>query len=117
MPPPPQRDLPSEEEVRSLVQRILDGVVEEPAAQSAPASGEPAAQPAGNSIAIGADHGGFPMKERLAFKLKEAGWEVHDCGTDSLESVDYPDFAHAVAKKVASGECRWGIVVDGAGIG
>jgi ribose 5-phosphate isomerase B len=56
-------------------------------------------------------------KERLAFRLREQGWEIHDCGTDSTESVDYPDFAFAVASKVASGECRWGIVVDGAGIG
>lgn len=69
------------------------------------------------AISIGADHGGFPLKERIAFRLREAGWEVVDCGTDSQESVDYPDFAHAVARKVASGECRWGIIIDGAGIG
>ncbi|MGD2043023.1 MAG: ribose 5-phosphate isomerase B [Acidimicrobiia bacterium] len=68
-------------------------------------------------MAIGADHGGYPLKERIAFKLKEAGWQVIDCGTDSHESVDYPDFAHAVAKKVASAEATWGIVIDGAGIG
>ena len=69
------------------------------------------------SIAIGADHGGYPLKERIAFKLKEAGYRVVDCGTDSHESVDYPDFAHAVASKVASGECDCGIMIDGAGIG
>lgn len=122
MPPQQQRGLPSEEEVRSLVERILDGVVEaddthavsrrvEPDTPRAEATGDDA------SIAIGADHGGFPLKERIAFKLREAGWEVTDCGTDSHESVDYPHFAHLVAQKVASGECRWGIVVDGAGIG
>lgn len=122
MPPQQQRGLPSEEEVRSLVERILDGVVEadDTATVARPVeldttgslgSGDDA------SIAIGADHGGFPLKERIAFKLREAGWEVTDCGTDSHESVDYPDFAHLVAQKVASGECRWGIVVDGAGIG
>ena len=122
MPPQRQRGLPSEEEVRSLVERILDGVVEadDTGAVSRPVEPDtPGARNPGDdaSIAIGADHGGFPLKERIAFKLREAGWEVTDCGTDSHESVDYPDFAHLVAQKVASGECRWGIVVDGAGIG
>jgi ribose 5-phosphate isomerase B len=119
MAPPQQRGLPSEEEVRSLVERILDGVVDAEATGSEPETlaSDPQEPSAGSVIAIGADHGGFPLKERIAFKLKEAGWEVVDCGTDSHESVDYPDFAHAVAKKVASGECRWGVVIDGAGIG
>jgi RpiB/LacA/LacB family sugar-phosphate isomerase len=122
MTPPRQRDLPSEEEVRSLVERILNGVVEaRPSPGDAAVTESPDAElPAmvgGGGIAVGADHGGYPLKERLAFKLKEAGWEVVDCGTDSHESVDYPDFALAVARKVADGECRWGIVVDGAGIG
>lgn len=119
MPVPQPSNSPSEEEVRRLVERIVDGVIESP-----PAS-DPAAQPAatgsaepgGEGIAIGADHGGFPLKERIAFRLREAGWEVLDCGTHSTEAVDYPDFAHAVATKVASGESKWGIVIDGAGIG
>ncbi len=121
MPPPQPTGLPSEEEVRSLVERVLDGViaadeVTAPAPQPGAAPSPPAA--AGNeSIAVGADHGGYPLKEKIVFKLREAGWEVVDCGTDSHEAVDYPDFAHAVAMKVASDECRWGIVVDGAGIG
>ena len=119
----PQRNgLPSEEEVRSLVARILAGVidsgaVDHPAAPPEDPRSATAAIPQGSCIAIGSDHGGFPLKERLAFKLKEAGWEVTDCGTHSHESVDYPDFALAVAEKVSSGECRWGIVIDGAGIG
>jgi len=122
MAPPHQRDLPSEEEVRALVEHILDGVID----PDQPSSGVMARSDTetsessdrrGAGLAIGADHGGFPLKERIAFKLKEAGWEVTDCGTHSHESVDYPDFAHAVAEKVASGECRWGIVIDGAGIG
>jgi RpiB/LacA/LacB family sugar-phosphate isomerase len=121
MTPPPQRGLPSEKEVRSLVERILDGMGELGADSEAEAPAPPAS-PTGTEIehggiAIGADHGGFPLKERIAFKLKEEGWDVTDCGTDSHESVDYPDFAHAVAQKVASGDCRWGIVIDGAGIG
>jgi ribose 5-phosphate isomerase B len=123
MTPPQQRGLPSEEDVRSLVERILDGVVEstEPSPDNPAVTGTsevaPSAIGKGGNIAIGADHGGYPLKERIAFKLKEAGWEVVDCGTDSHESVDYPDFAHAVAKKVASEECQSGIVIDGAGIG
>lgn len=119
MSPPQQRGLPAEDEVRALVERILDGVVEGPHTQPDPSPTEvsPSTQPGGEGIAIGADHGGYPLKERIAFKLKEAGWEVTDCGTDSHEAVDYPDFAHAVARKVADGECRWGIVIDGAGIG
>jgi ribose 5-phosphate isomerase B len=66
---------------------------------------------------VGADHGGYPLKERLAFKLREAGYEVEDLGTTSGEAVDYPDFAHAVAARVADGSSDVGIVVDGAGIG
>jgi ribose 5-phosphate isomerase B len=104
------------------VERIIDGVVESGAREEVRAVGDdPVAagqgKPESRTIAIGADHGGFPLKERIAFKLREAGWEVTDCGTDSHEPVDYPDYAHAVASKVASGECRWGMVIDGAGIG
>jgi ribose 5-phosphate isomerase B len=113
--------MPSEDEVRAIVGRIVDAVIE-----TGPPTPDAATDPPGpegdpddltGAIAIGADHGGYPLKERIAFKLREAGWVVVDCGTDSGEAVDYPDFAHAVAVKVASGECRWGIVVDGAGIG
>jgi ribose 5-phosphate isomerase B len=108
---------PTEQEVRSLVERVLDGVIasETPAAtdpppETAPADGQ-------TRIAIGADHGGFALKERIGFRLREAGYEVVDCGTDSHEAVDYPDFAHAVAREVANGACTYGLVVDGAGIG
>jgi ribose 5-phosphate isomerase B len=120
MAPPQQRGLPSEEEVRSLVERILDGVVSRGEHETSPGpvpDTAPDSTQSGSGIAMGADHGGYPLKERIAFKLREAGWDVTDCGTDSHDAVDYPDFAHAVAEKVASGECRWGIVIDGAGIG
>jgi ribose 5-phosphate isomerase B len=72
---------------------------------------------AAGPIALGADHGGFALKQMLAAFLRERGWQVVDCGTDGPASVDYPDFAHEVARRVADGSCRWGIVVDGAGIG
>ncbi len=127
-PAAPSPQIPEEGEVRDLVARIVDAVLGDepastppapPATQSTPPpSPAPAPAPAagqkGTTIAVGADHGGYPLKERLAFKLKEAGHEVVDCGTHSHESVDYPDFALAVAEKVAGGECTHGIVVDGA---
>jgi ribose 5-phosphate isomerase B len=68
-------------------------------------------------IAVGADHGGYEMKERLKEFLDELGYRQRDFGTFSEEAVDYPDFAHAVARAVADGACDLGIVVDGAGIG
>jgi ribose 5-phosphate isomerase B len=112
------RPLPSEDEIRALVRRVVAGLVEEPESGT-PAAPDLPPESAGDerTIAVGADHGGFKMKERIAFRLREQGYRVTDCGTDSDAAADYPEFAHAVARKVASGECRWGIVVDGAGIG
>jgi|SaaInlStandDraft_7_1057024.scaffolds.fasta_scaffold00033_60 deoxyribose-phosphate aldolase len=69
------------------------------------------------SIALGADHGGFPLKEAIKKFLEKEGYQTIDCGTDSTEAVDYPVFAAKVARKVASGEARFGVIVDGAGIG
>jgi len=68
-------------------------------------------------VALGADHGGYAMKEDLKGYLGELGYQVVDCGTSSTEAVDYPDFAYAVARLVAEGRAWRGIVVDGAGIG
>jgi deoxyribose-phosphate aldolase len=68
-------------------------------------------------IAVGADHGGFELKEQLLAYLKSQGHAVRDCGTRGKEPVDYPPIAAAVARLVASGECERGIMVDGAGIG
>lgn len=68
-------------------------------------------------VALGADHGGYSLKEMLKTVVAEAGFEVIDCGTHSAESVDYPDFAYAVAQLVANGQAFRGIIVDGAGIG
>jgi ribose 5-phosphate isomerase B len=66
---------------------------------------------------LGADHGGYGMKEDLKAYLDELGYQVIDCGTHSTASVDYPDFAYAVAKLVSDGRAWRGIIVDGAGIG
>ena len=68
-------------------------------------------------VALGADHGGFAMKETLKAYLQELGYAIKDCGAFSSESVDYPDFAYAVARLVSEGQAWRGIMVDGAGIG
>ena len=72
---------------------------------------------ASKTVALGADHGGYRMKQMLVSHVEKAGYQVIDCGTDSTEAVDYPDLAQAVAEKVGSGEAWRGIVIDGAGIG
>jgi RpiB/LacA/LacB family sugar-phosphate isomerase len=69
------------------------------------------------TVAVGADHGGFKMKQDLKAFLTDSGHRVHDFGTDSEDAVDYSDFAHAVARAVADGNADVGIVIDGAGIG
>lgn len=68
-------------------------------------------------IAIGADHGGFKYKEEIKLMLQKADYEVKDFGTDSEASCDYPIYAKAVAKAVASGEYERGILICGTGIG
>jgi ribose 5-phosphate isomerase B len=68
-------------------------------------------------VAVGADHGGFPLKEELKSFLAELGHRVRDFGTNSTDAVDYPDFAHAVARAVSEGDADLGIVIDGAGVG
>ena len=68
-------------------------------------------------ISIGCDHGGLELKNTLVAYLQEKGHSVTDVGTHSLDSCDYPDFAAAAAKLVASGECEKGIVICTTGIG
>lgn len=68
-------------------------------------------------IAIGSDHGGFELKEKLMEHLRERGLEYKDFGTYSSASCDYPVYAKAVANAVASGECDRGIIICGTGIG
>lgn len=97
----------NEAQIRELVRRVVDEVE----------STDQNANESAVSVALGADHGGFPLKQKLAEHLRSQNYRVEDCGTHSTDSVDYPDFAHAVAERVADGRCQWGIVVDGAGIG
>jgi ribose 5-phosphate isomerase B len=69
------------------------------------------------TVAVGADHGGFPVKEALKLYLEGLGLNVRDMGTNSTDPVDYPDYAHAVARAVSDKQTEIGIIVDGAGIG
>lgn len=68
-------------------------------------------------IALGSDHAGFDLKEKLKIFLQQTGNAVEDCGTHSTASCDYPDFAQAVAHRVADGQAERGILVCGTGIG
>jgi ribose 5-phosphate isomerase B len=71
----------------------------------------------GVAIAVASDHAGFDLKEILKRDLQEAGLEVLDLGTNSTQSVDYPDFGMAMADAVASGKAERGVLVCGTGIG
>jgi ribose 5-phosphate isomerase B len=102
----------------------LDLTLRREGQRSRPAVPSPAAgpgdQPATDpekTVALGADHGGYALKEALKSYLQELGYAVLDCGTHSSESVDYPDFAYAVATAVSEGRAARGVMVDGAGIG
>jgi ribose 5-phosphate isomerase B len=107
-------------ELHEIVQRVLHQVMgnstrENPVSVSpSPARTEAVGR---KVVAIGADHGGFEMKEALKPELKTLGFDVNDVGTNNKDAVDYPDFAHAVAQAVASGKAWRGIMIDGAGIG
>jgi RpiB/LacA/LacB family sugar-phosphate isomerase len=111
----------SDKELQAIVERVLQRTLHGHTNRVEDAS-EKMDQPVGSqlsqrTIALGADHGGYKMKEMLAAHLVKAGYQVIDCGTNSTESVDYPDFAFAVAEKVSLGYAWRGIVIDGAGIG
>ena len=82
----------------------------------------PAAQidtsvPPGKLVALGSDHGGFALKEKLKPIFAEMGLRVQDVGVDSEKPVDYPDIARQVAEIVVRGEATRGVIIDGAGIG
>jgi ribose 5-phosphate isomerase B len=107
-------------ELHEIVQRVVHQVMGDSTRQ--PAASNPASPVRAESseqkvVAIGADHGGFELKEALKSDLKTLGFDVDDVGTNSKDAVDYPDFAHAVAQAVGSGKAWRGIMIDGAGIG
>ena len=68
-------------------------------------------------IAIACDHGGFPLKETVIEAVRAAGHDVFDLGTDSAESVDYPDFAEKLGHAIQNGDAERGILMCGSGVG
>lgn len=113
-------------EIHQIVQKVvsqslgLTKPVAAPAAQPVPAE-TPTKTATGSEVrkvvAIGADHGGFELKETLRATVTELGFDVRDVGPYNKGTVDYPDFAHEVAKLVSTGKAWRGIMIDGAGIG
>jgi len=91
------------------------GAAAQPAAPAPPAAADRA--PGRAVVVLGADHGGFPLKEQLKATVAELGYDALDLGTNDAQPVDYPDFAVAVARAVAEGRGWRGIMIDGAGIG
>jgi ribose 5-phosphate isomerase B len=73
--------------------------------------------PPGRTLAIGADHGGFRMKEALKPLIESLGLQMRDVGVNDEKPADYPDIALKVAELVASGTASRGVIIDGAGIG
>ena len=97
-------------EIHRIVQNVVQNVMGTTEHAAVSLSGK-------KVIAIGADHGGYELKEALKSDISALGFEVSDVGTNSKDAVDYPDFAHAVAQAVSAGKAWRGIMIDGAGIG
>lgn len=113
-------------QIQEIVQRVLKQVMGLSPQASVPVNPASTAETTSKSgvqagvrkiVAIGSDHGGFELKETLKAELSGLGLDVLDVGTYSKAAVDYPDFAHEVAKQVSSGKAWRGIMIDGAGIG
>ncbi len=109
----------SDAEIHEIVQRVIQQALGTPAREPVSTNPVPAqAEASGRKVvAIGADHGGFELKEALKPELTALGFDIQDVGTNSKEAVDYPDFALAVAQAVSAGKAWRGIMIDGAGIG
>ena len=107
-------------ELHEIVQRVVHQVMGNATRETiGPAAPSPARTEASERkvVAVGADHGGYELKEALKSEISTLGFDISDMGTNSKDAVDYPDFAHAVAQAVGSGKAWRGIVIDGAGIG
>lgn len=101
--------------VHRAVENALGSSIREPVSTSpGPAQAQEVTK---KIVVIGADHGGYDLKEALKPDVKALGFEIQDVGTNSKDAVDYPDFAHAVAQAVGNGKAWRGIMIDGAGIG
>jgi ribose 5-phosphate isomerase B len=95
----------------------LKAAVKQTALADQPSPTPPPGPAASRRVALGADHGGVALKDAIGARLRENGYAVTDHGTTTTAAVDYPDYAIAVARAVASGSAHVGIMVDGAGIG
>ena len=102
-----------DDDIRLVVHQVVERVLAEKNSSAATQLNVPAQK----VIAIGADHGGFALKQDLVKYLSELGNAVNDCGAFTTDPVDYPDIAYAVAKLVSDGAAHRGIIIDGAGIG
>ena len=114
----------SERELRDVVRRVVEANLARGDDGAATPGSVAGAAPAGpvptaglRRLALGADHGGFELKEKLKPFLADLGWSIDDCGTWNEQPVDYPDIALRVAERVAGGSAPVGIIIDGAGIG
>ncbi|MDD5371643.1 MAG: ribose 5-phosphate isomerase B [Anaerolineaceae bacterium] len=99
-------------EINEIVRRVVEQSL---APQATPV--QPVSPPSLKTVAIGADHGGYDLKEILKKELADLGYEAIDVGTHSHDPVDYPDIALEVARLVAAGKAWRGVIIDGAGIG
>ncbi len=104
-----------DDDLRALVEKVVQQTLQQGSPQDTTERTSKSIET--KTIALGADHGGYKMKGMLSSHLTQAGYPLIDCGTHDAQSVDYPDFALAVAEKVSSGVAWRGIVLDGAGIG
>lgn len=111
-------------DIEQIVQKVVSEVLSKNVSAPSPSSGDGEWKPLSinekdivRRVAIGSDHTTVDHKEILKNYLQSIGYTVVDVGPFSKERVDYPDYAAAVARKVASGACDRGIMLDGAGIG
>jgi ribose 5-phosphate isomerase B len=117
------QDVPAAGEIRVPIGTIVTASAREVAASrdvrivELPEDQLTALAPADKTIAIGADHGGFRLKEILKPVLEGLGLSPRDVGAFDEKAVDYPDIAHKVAQLVAGGTAARGVIIDGAGIG
>ncbi len=117
------QDVPETGELRVAAGSIVTPAAREIAAErgvrisQAPDGEAPAPAPPAKVVALGSDHGGFRLKERLKPVLEDLGLTVRDVGVHEEKPADYPDIALQVAELVASAQAARGVIVDGAGIG
>jgi ribose 5-phosphate isomerase B len=116
-------DIPAAGELRVPLDAIITPSARDVAAARGvrivelPADRLTAVAPPEKTVALGADHGGFRLKEALKVVLQQLGYEVRDVGVYEEKPADYPDLALKVAELVTAGTARQGVVIDGAGIG